>query len=128
MANPMTDEEAADFYADPANQGFNPNRVIRRQAQGDSIPVRFPTGLLDQVRTAAADGLTVSEWVRTAVADALAQRDEPGAGPAGIARELERLARKLRRSARPNTAIVWRFCHTSPVGPPYGVIFRGKWR
>jgi hypothetical protein len=100
MAKPMTDEEAADFYADPANQTFNPNRVIRRQPLGDSIPVRFPTGLLDQVRTAAAaDGLTVSEWVRNAVADALAQRDEPGTGPAGIARELERLARKLRRSA-----------------------------
>lgn len=100
MAEPMTDEEAADFYADPANRAFDPNRVIRRQALGDSIPVRFPTGLLDHVRTvAAAEGLTVSEWVRNAVADALAQRQEPGAGPAGIARELERLARKLRHSA-----------------------------
>lgn len=100
MAKAMNDEEAADFYADPANREVNPDRVIRRRPLGDSIPVRFPTGMLEQVRQAAvAEDMTVSEWVRQAVADTLAKGGQPGEDPAAIARELERLARKLRRSA-----------------------------
>ena len=95
----MTDEEAADFYADPANRAFNPDRVVRRPPLGDSIPVRFPNRILEQVRAAAAaDGVTVSEWVRQAVADSLAQRNAPE-DSATIAQELERLARRLRHSA-----------------------------
>lgn len=30
MAKPLSDEEANDFYADPANRAFNPDRVLRR--------------------------------------------------------------------------------------------------
>jgi hypothetical protein len=100
MSTPMGDENAADFYAEPANQGFDPARVVRPGPLGDSIPVRFPTGMLDEVRVAAdREGVTVSEWVRRAVGAMLAQHREPEEGAAAIARELERLARKLRRSA-----------------------------
>lgn len=100
MSRRMSAEEAADFYADPANQGFDPQRVVGPRALGDSIPVRFPTGMLERVRGAAdAEGITVSEWVRQAVADALAAHGERQGDPDAIARELERLARKLRRSA-----------------------------
>lgn len=100
MSRRMGDEEAADFYAEPANQGFDPTRVVRPGPLGDSIPVRFPTGMLDQVRVAAdMEGITVSEWVRRAVGDALAQQSETEEGATAIARELERIARKLRRSA-----------------------------
>lgn len=101
MAERMTDEEAFEFYNDPANREPDPNgRIVRRKPLGDSIPVRFPTDLLEHVRAvAAADGLTVSEWVRQAVADSLAQRRHGDDDNTIIARELERLARKLRRSA-----------------------------
>jgi hypothetical protein len=100
MAKPMSDEEAADFYADPANRVGNPDRVIRPRTLGDSLPVRFPVDMLEQVRAvAAADDLTVSEWVRQVVAEALAQRSQEPQDNSTIARELERLARKLRRSA-----------------------------
>jgi hypothetical protein len=96
----MSDEEAADFYADPANQGFDPARVVRPGALVDAIPVRFPAGMLELVRSAAeGEGITVSEWVRQAVADALAAQGGGQGDPDAIARELERLARKLRRSA-----------------------------
>jgi predicted HicB family RNase H-like nuclease len=96
----MSDEEAADYYADPANQTFDPTRVVRPRGLADSLPVRFPPELLERVRHAAdADGVTVSEWVRQAVADTLTQRDQGAEDNSAIARELERLARKLRRSA-----------------------------
>lgn len=101
MTKRMTDEEAFEFYNDPANRQPDPNgRIVRRKPLGDSIPVRFPTSTLEQIRTVAdADGVTVSEWVRQAVADALTQRDRDTGDPTTVARELERLARKLRRSA-----------------------------
>ena len=96
----MSDEEAADFYADPANRAFDPTRVVRPRALADSLPVRFPADLLERVRHAAeTDGVTVSEWVRQAVADTLTQREHGDEDNTTIARELERLARKLRRSA-----------------------------
>jgi len=96
----MSDEEAADFYADPANQTFDPTRVVRPRPLADSLPVRFPLDMLECIRQAAeADGVTVSEWVRQAVADTLTQRDRGAEDPTTIAKELERLARKLRRSA-----------------------------
>jgi hypothetical protein len=87
----MTDEEAADLNADPANQTFDPTRVVRRRALTDSIPVRLPANLIDQVRRAAdTDGITVSEWVRQAVAPAVAQRDHGAEDTTAIAKELER--------------------------------------
>jgi hypothetical protein len=96
----MSDEEAADFYADPANRAFDPTRAVRPRALTDSLPVRFPLDMLERVRSAAdAEGVTVSEWVRQAVADALTQREHGTEDKTTIARELERLARKLRRSA-----------------------------
>jgi hypothetical protein len=96
----MSDEEAADFYADPANRAFDPTRAVRSRALTDSLPIRFPADLLEKVRRAAeTDGVTVSEWVRQTIADALAQRDQGDDDTTTIARELERLARKLRRSA-----------------------------
>lgn len=35
MSKRMSDVEAADFYAEPANRTFDPNRVIRPRALGD---------------------------------------------------------------------------------------------
>lgn len=106
-AHPMSDEEAADFYADEANQSFDPTHVVRARPLADSIPVRFPPEVVAQVRRAAdSEGITVSAWVRNAVTDALSQA---GGGTGGgdtdsgdtdsIARQLEGLARRLRRSA-----------------------------
>lgn len=99
MGRAINDEEAADFYAVPANQDFDPTQTVRRPL-ADSIPVRFAPDVLDQVRAvAAAEGTTVSHWVRQAVTDALAASPATAEDPTTIARQLERLARQLRRSA-----------------------------
>ncbi|MGH9116777.1 MAG: YlcI/YnfO family protein [Acidimicrobiales bacterium] len=95
----MTDQEAAEFYAEPANQRLG-TRVISRRALSSSIPVRFPPDVVDAVKAlAGADGLTVSEWIRRAVADALAARhtgDDPAAILEDLRRDIDRLASKIR--------------------------------
>jgi predicted transcriptional regulator len=93
----MSDEEAVDFYADPTNQGFDRSRVVRGHALSSSIPVRFPPEVITQVQAAAdSEGVTVSAWVRNAVADALARSTS---NTSTIADQLEGLARQLRHSA-----------------------------
>lgn len=103
MSAQMSDAEAADFYADPANQGVAPGPAVRPprpKALGGSIPVRFPPSSVEAIkRLADADGMTVSGWVRRAVDAELRRRQGTGTQQAEVAEELERLARQLRASA-----------------------------
>jgi predicted HicB family RNase H-like nuclease len=93
----MSDEEAADFYAETDNQGFDATRVVRGRPLSGSIPVRFPPKVIAQVQAAAdSEGVTVSAWVRNAVADALTRTVSD---TTAIADQLEGLARQLRHSA-----------------------------
>lgn len=103
MNSQMSDAEAADFYADPANQGVAPGPAVRPprpKALGGSIPVRFPPSSVEAIkRLADADGMTVSGWVRRAVDAELRRREGTATRRAEVAEELERLARQLRASA-----------------------------
>jgi len=99
----MDDAEAADFYADPANQRVASGPAVRPprpKALGGSIPIRFPPSTVEAVKLLAdADGLTVSEWVRRAVDAELTRRQGVQRKRVDVADELERLARQLRASA-----------------------------
>ena len=93
----MSDEDAADFYATPANQGFDAARIVRGRPLAGSIPVRFPPDVIARVQAAAdSEGVTVSAWVRNAVTDTLARSTSDRTS---IAQQLEGLARQLRHSA-----------------------------
>lgn len=100
MSAPMGDAEAADFYADPTNQGVATGPAIRPprpKVLGGSIPVRFPPNLVETIkRMADTDGVTVSEWVRRAVDFELRRRQGAPTQREEVAEELERLARQLR--------------------------------
>jgi hypothetical protein len=67
----------------------------------DAVPIRFHDATIDAVKVFAdADGVTVSEWIRRLVNREIeARRGQPSGDDAEIADELERLARRLRRSA-----------------------------
>lgn len=95
----MSDQEAAEFYDEPANQRIG-TRIISRRALSSSIPVRFPPDIVDAVKALAdAEGLTVSEWIRRAVTDALTSRhtaDDPAAIVEDLRRDIDRLASKIR--------------------------------
>jgi hypothetical protein len=103
MNSPMSDVEASDFYADPANQGVAPGPAVRPprpKALGGSIPVRFPPSSVEAIKQLAdADGVTVSGWVRQVVDAELRRRQGTATQRADVAEELERLARQLRASA-----------------------------
>jgi hypothetical protein len=103
MKPPMDDAEAADFYADPANQQLASGSAVRpprSKALGGSIPIRFPPNTVEDVKLLAdADGLTVSEWVRRVVDAELRRRQGAIRKRIDVADELERLARQLRASA-----------------------------
>jgi hypothetical protein len=90
-----SDSDAADFYAQPANQRLG-RRVISRRALSSSIPVRFPPEVVDAVKARAdTEGVTVSEWIRRTVAEALgsqARKDDPAAIVEEMRRDLDRLA------------------------------------
>lgn len=64
----MTPEQEYQSYARPENQvpqGPGRRRTTRLTTP---IPVRFPPGLLEQIRAAAAaDDRSVSAWIRRAV-------------------------------------------------------------
>jgi hypothetical protein len=95
----MTDEQAADFYADPTNQRLGGGRVISRRALASSIPVRFPPEVVDAVKSVAdTEGITVSEWIRRAVDSALSTRgadSDPATIVEDLRRDLDRLAAKI---------------------------------
>ena len=96
---PMSDAQAADFYARPENQQLG-ERIVSRRVLSSSIPVRFPPGVVEAVKASAdAQGVTMSAWIRRAVSDALtavrAQPDTPAAIVDDLRRDLDRLAAKL---------------------------------
>ena len=103
MSAPMSDAEANEFYADPANQAVESGPAVRPprpKALGASIPVRFPLSSVEAIKQLAdADGVTVSGWVRRAVEAELKRRQGLATQRADVAEELERLARQLRASA-----------------------------
>lgn len=103
MKRAMNDAEAADFYADPANQQIAPGPAVRPprpKALGGSIPIRFPPSAVAAVKVLAdADGLTVSEWVRRVVGAELKRREGSSGERIDVADELERLVRHLRAPA-----------------------------
>ena len=70
-------------------------------AMKDAVPIRFHDATIEAVKEFAdADGVTVSEWIRRLVNREIeARRGQPSGDDAEIADELERLARRLRRSA-----------------------------
>lgn len=67
MANDYNDREAAAHYDDPAKRSIAGKKPRRRTAQGLSahVPVRIDPETLESIRRlAAADGTTVSGWIR----------------------------------------------------------------
>ena len=70
------DKEAAEFYADPANQRpAGPGRKRRPARLTSHVPVRFDRDVIEAVKIVAdRDGMTVSSWIRRAVRDALSLR------------------------------------------------------
>jgi len=70
----MTPQEENASYADPDNQMPQGPPVRRRAKLSEPVPVRFPEGLLQEVRDrAAADDRSVSNWIRRAVEHELAR-------------------------------------------------------
>ena len=76
MGRKQSDEEAAEFYADPANQAPGIAGGKRsRPALSSHVPVRFRPEIIEQVRIVAErDGVTVSTWIRSVVARAVTAR------------------------------------------------------
>ena len=67
MNDQHDDGQAADYYADPDRRAIAGKRPVRRKSQGLSthVPIRFRPETLTAIRRlAAADGTTVSAWVR----------------------------------------------------------------
>lgn len=106
----MSDTEAFEHYEDPAKREPAPGSPRRRPARPltQHVPVRFPAETIEQVRTLAeADGMTVSAWIRRAVARTLHERGAPGAVELGddartvverLQRDVAELAAALDRS------------------------------
>lgn len=75
-ANMTPDQENA-IFADPDNQMPQGPPVRRKGKLGAPVPVRFPEGLLEEVRhRAAADDRSVSNWIRRAVEHELARGND----------------------------------------------------
>lgn len=73
------DDEAAAFYADPANQQVTDAPPVRRapraQRPTTHVPVRFDAATIAQVRSFSDDdGMTVSSWIRRTVEREMSRR------------------------------------------------------
>jgi len=70
------DGSACAFYEDSANlEPAGPARRRQRPALSSFVPVRFTPEMIADVKLlAAADGMTVSAWVRNAVRGEIARR------------------------------------------------------
>lgn len=71
-AESMTPAEEFEFYGQPEN--LLPQGPARRRTPrlSEPIAIRFPPGVLEQIRAvAAAEDRSVSSWVRRAVSEAL---------------------------------------------------------
>lgn len=100
----MTDEEAWEYYSKPEHQQMGEGPIVRPPRptrMKDAVPIRFHDATIEAVKEFAdADGVTVSEWIRRLVKREIeVRRGQPSGADADIADELERLARRLRRSA-----------------------------
>jgi hypothetical protein len=77
----MNDDEAAAFYADPANRAITgPGRKRQGPTKSSMVPVRFDPAVIEAVKVLAGDsGQTVSAWIRRAVQAELdrAKRERP---------------------------------------------------
>jgi hypothetical protein len=74
------DPEAFEHYDDPANREPAAGKARRRRARTleRDVAVRFPTETIESVRPLAqSDGMTVSAWIRRAVALAIRHRQRP---------------------------------------------------
>lgn len=68
MTAEMTAEQENAFHADPANQLPQGPPVRRSPKLSEAVPVRFPEGLLSEVRSRAqAEDRSLSNWIRRAV-------------------------------------------------------------
>ena len=72
----MTDQEAYDFYADPANLAVSgPGRRRKRPTLTNMISVRFAPEVIAEVKDiASAEGVTVGAWIRRRVDAVLRDR------------------------------------------------------
>jgi len=70
------DGSACAFYEDSANlEPAGPARRRQRPALSSFVPVRFAPEMIADVKLlAAADGMTVSAWIRKAVRSEIARR------------------------------------------------------
>ena len=76
MSTEMTPDQEYELYADPSNQEPQGPPVRRRQRMGAPIPVRLPDDVRREVDAhAAADGRSLSSWIRRAVEHELARDD-----------------------------------------------------
>ena len=83
----MTDEEAMEYYADPANQRTT-GRAVRRSGKALSthVPVRFAPDAVAAVKHLAdEDHMSVSAWIRRIVAREIERRMQPTTGLAPTA-------------------------------------------
>jgi hypothetical protein len=73
------DDAAAAYYEDPANRQLRGSGLKRPPQQGrltTHVPIRFSSGIIDRVRDlAAADGMTVSSWIRDVVEREVLRRE-----------------------------------------------------
>lgn len=87
MEKPMSydDAAAAEFYENEQNrEPAGPPRKRRGQSRmlDSHVPVRFPSETIEAVKVvAAADGLTVSSWIRHLVTREIARRQVPRTEP-----------------------------------------------
>jgi predicted DNA binding CopG/RHH family protein len=75
----MDDQEALDFYRDPANlEPAGPSFERKGPRLSSTVPVRFPQEMIAAVRRLATqDGITVSTWIRRLVASEIERREPP---------------------------------------------------
>ena len=68
----MTPEEEYEFYRRPENMKPQGPARRRRQPMTAPVPVQLPPEMLERVKAAAAaDGRSISSWIRGAVARTL---------------------------------------------------------
>jgi hypothetical protein len=96
----MSDAEAFEHYEDPANREPAPGAPRRRPDRPltQHVPVRFTAETIEQVRElAAADGMTVSAWIRRAVERTVRQQGATVVGRDGAGDDALTVVERIRR-------------------------------
>lgn len=75
----MSDDEAAAFYANPANlRTTGTGHVRSTKVMTRHVPVRFSQDMIEAVKVLADnDGMTVSSWIRQVVRLEIERREQP---------------------------------------------------